>query len=172
MDGITVWNSLIQIASVIIGAIIAFFSSKFLWKQQEDTKLRNLAHALYLEITQKEHYLTSFALMARSNLNADNYPIIPQELYPKDGLYFVFQREIASFDENLSYPLYRFYSNVLEAENERKLILEQTEKINMGTIDNRFDIRKGSFQRMSHSMDEAAILIPDILKKLETVFKK
>lgn len=108
---------------VIIGGIIGLTSSYIMWKMQTRYEKKNVAHALYLELSSLEGSLGAFAkafVNPPPGVSRDAPVIINQPFY-SEGLFLSFKKEIASFNNELSSNLFQFYILLLRAEEYRQI---------------------------------------------------
>lgn len=111
-----------QIIFSLIGGIIGFASSYFMWKMQNKYEKKNIAKAFILEIVSLEESLKIFTKMFE-NPPPDpkiKYINISQPFYT-NGLFFSFRKEICFFNRKLSENLFTFYMNLLKAEELRQM---------------------------------------------------
>ena len=150
-----------EVIFVIIGGIIGFASSYFMWKVQTRYEQENVARALYLELSSLEEQLKAFTgafMNPPPGSNRDTPAIINQPFY-NEGLFFSFRKEISSFNEELSNSLFQFYMLLLRAEEFR-----QVDKTDMffGPLN----------KAMKDNIIKAYDLLPDLKKLLEKEFKE
>ena len=117
-----------QIVMVILGALIAssasLSNSFFISNSQTAAEKKNVAKAFSLEITSIKETLKN--MDANFVDNAANTDIFIQEtpFYSDQGMYFLLQKDIFLLDDNTSQDLFIFYTNLLTAEQNRKLVFE------------------------------------------------
>lgn len=111
-----------EIIFSVIGGIIGFASSFFMWKIQVRYEQKNIAKAFILEISSLEESLKIFVGMF-NNPPPDpkiKYISIDQPFYT-NGLFFSFRKEICFFNRELSTSLFTFYTDLLKAEELRQM---------------------------------------------------
>lgn len=113
--------------SAVIGGTIGFFSSYFMWKAQIKYDKKNIAHGFHMEIYSLENRLKLFAdvfsgVTPPPPQHKTEDPVeISDPLYTNDGLFFVFRKEMSTFNIELSKSLFEFYTYLLTAEKDRKI---------------------------------------------------
>lgn len=145
-----------EVIFVIIGGIIGFVSSYFVWKVQTRYEQKNVARALYMELSSLEDRLHTFAgvfMNPPSGIDRDAPMKINQPFYT-EGLFFSFRKEISSFNKELSNSLFQFYMYLLTAEQFRQV--GETDMF---------------FQQLNNAMKDNIVkvyrLLPDLKKLLE-----
>jgi hypothetical protein len=124
----------------LIGVIGALSASYLAWNLQQQTldkqqteEIDNIASALYIDVSIVEERLKK-ALTIQSQINKSQLGISGSSLaidlpyYPKNGLYYVFNKDISRFDKGTSRDLYAFYNNIIELENRREFTKTIQEK--------------------------------------------
>lgn len=145
-----------EVTFVIIGGIIGFASSYFMWRVQTRYKQKNVARALLTELSSLEEGLKTFAQVFVNpppQFNRDAPVKINQPFYT-EGLFFSFRKEISSFNKELSNSLFQFYMHLLTAEQFRQV----------GETDMFF---KQLNNAMKDNIVKAYRLLPDLKKLLE-----
>lgn len=145
-----------EVIFVIIGGIIGFGSSYFVWKVQTRYEQKNVARALYMELSSLEERLHAFAgvfMNPPSGVGRDAPMKINQPFYT-EGLFFSFRKEISSFNKELSNSLFQFYIHLLTAEQFRQV----------GETDMFFRQLNNA---MKDNIVKAYRLLPDLKKLLE-----
>ncbi len=130
-------NTLI-IPIILTAAATAIFTYLFTWKLAHDARIaeqRNIAQALYIDISQTEDHFNSalsdfndqvvyFIATADLNilLNTPQMLWDPRPYYTENNAYFAFQKDISKFDSDLSAKLYSYYLGVMNIEFKRGYI--------------------------------------------------
>lgn len=149
--------------SAVIGGVIGFLSSYFMWKTQIKYDKKNITRGFYLEIYSLENRLKLFADVFSGvtplppQHKTDDLVEIPEPLYADDGLFFVFRKEMFSFSSDLSKSLFEFYTYLLTAEKDRKIA-----KSDM--------FFKPANDEMKNCIVEAHKLLPSLKELLEKEF--
>jgi hypothetical protein len=107
-----------------VGGTIGFTSSYLMWKKQNRFNQKNIACALYLEISRLEEHLKK--LLEHDSL------LIALPIYSEQGLFFIFTKEISFFEPELSTKIFNFYGWLNQAENIRQI---DTEKVAYGVVE-------------------------------------
>ncbi len=120
-----------ELALLIIGVVLGALASGIVqWKishDEEDVELRNVAQALYIDISSVEetyNYSLNHTSIDKNHITVNNV-----HYYDDNGLYFIFNKDISKFDSETSKDLYDFYSFVLDVENKQEELLAINEKL-------------------------------------------
>jgi hypothetical protein len=124
MDQNTKTQIVILIAGVLIGGGIYLTNSLLLWNASVSKDRSDVAGGIYIDLSSLESYLieTDREFLA----NPDEKYIFIQEtpLYPDNGLYFAYQRDISTMDRKIARDTFTFYGHLLSAERDRNNIYE------------------------------------------------
>ena len=114
----------ILIVGVLIGAGLYLTNSLYLWNASENKDKAEIAVGISLDIESFEEYLitTDQGFLANDGENAIFVQATP--LYPDNGLYFSYQRDIPKMDRKVAKDTFSFYNHLLSAERDRALIFE------------------------------------------------
>lgn len=100
--------------------------------QQQIIEQHNIARALYIDISMIEDRLNSSLALSPINKSSLDDPEFFEssniQFYSKDGLYYVFNKDISRFDSATSADLYIFYNDIIEMEDGRDFINIYAEK--------------------------------------------
>jgi hypothetical protein len=124
MDEKTKAQILILILGVIIGASGYLANSLILWNASVNKDRSDIAEGLYLDVSLLEDYLV--ATDREFLANPDDKYIFVQgtPLYPDNGLYFAYQRDIPRMNRKIAQDTFTFYNHLLSAERDRNQIFE------------------------------------------------
>ena len=124
MDEQTKAQILILILGVLIGGSLYLTNSLFLWNASVNKDKSDVAEGLYLDVSSIEDYLV--AADREFLANPDDKYIFVQgtPLYPDNGLYFAYQRDISKMDRKIAQNTFTFYNHLLSAERDRNQIFE------------------------------------------------
>ena len=124
MDEQTKAQILILILGVLIGGSLYLTNSLFLWNASVNKDKSDVAEGLYLDVSSIEDYLV--AADREFLANPDDKYIFVQgtPLYPDNGLYFAYQRDISKMDRKIAQNTFTFYNHLLSAERDRSQIFE------------------------------------------------
>jgi len=116
-----------ELTLIIVGVIFGALATGIVtWKLSHDEKeaeLRNIAQALYTDVSTIEDSLNAdMRGFNQSELSDQNSYKFTTNQYYNNGLYSVFSKDIMRFDSNISADLYDFYSIVIDNENKRQVI--------------------------------------------------
>ena len=124
MDKNTRDQILILMLGVIIGASGYLVNSLFLWNTSIAKDKGDVAEGLYFDVALHEDYLVAIDQEFLAN-PADKYIFIQgTPLYPDNGLYFVYQRDVSRMDRKIANDTFTFYNHLLAAERDRDRIFE------------------------------------------------
>jgi hypothetical protein len=123
MDETTKSQIVILILGVLIGGGIYLTNSLFLWNASVEKERSDVAEGLYIDVSSFEDYLIE---ADREFLVNDEKYIFVQgtPIYPDNGLYFAYQRDISKMDRKIAQDTFTFYSHLLAAERDRDNIYE------------------------------------------------
>ncbi|MFH0967085.1 MAG: hypothetical protein V1862_05330 [Methanobacteriota archaeon] len=124
MDISTRTQILILVLGVLIGASGYLINSLFLWNTSVNKDKSDIAEGLYLDISWLEDYLISTNQEFLANPDEKYIFVHVTPLYPDNGLYFAYQRDIFKMDRDLAKDTFTFYNHLLSAERDRSLIFE------------------------------------------------
>jgi len=127
-----------QLLGVIIGAIIAFLSSFYLFWIRERNKIRAIARGFCVEFKVYRDWLNEWisyisklddAKMQNQHIRIE-YPF-PESLnrafFDEDSLYYHFRKEVFEFDESTAMKIFSFYSCLKGADESRQILLHNFE---------------------------------------------
>jgi hypothetical protein len=124
-----------QIVMIVLGALIAssasLTNSFFILNAQTATEKQNIAKAFSLEITSLQDDLKNMDTGFLNETGQNAVFIQETPFYSDQGMYFLLQKDIFLLDDNTSQDLFIFYTNLLAAEQDRKLVFEIQRKGDM-----------------------------------------
>ena len=124
MDKNTRDQIIILMLGVIIGASGYLANSLFLWNTSINKDKGDVAEGLYFDVLLHEDYLVAIDQEFLANLN-DKYIFVQgTPLYPDNGLYYVYQRDVSRLDRKIANDTFTFYNHLLAAERDRDRIFE------------------------------------------------
>lgn len=117
----------------IVGGASTFISSYLLDQHQQDLEEKNVAQAIFIDVSQTSFYLNASLAKynagqqySRNGKNDSTFIFYyPNPYYRDNGLYFVHSSEISKFNSNLSTEIFQYYNTVLFLENERQYIVSR-----------------------------------------------
>jgi hypothetical protein len=115
---------LILLLGVLIGASGYLANSLFLWNTSVNKDKYEISEGLYFDVSSIEGYL--IATDREFLANPDERYIFVQgtPLYPDNGLYFAYLRDIPRLDRKIGQDTFTFYNHLLAAERDRDNIYE------------------------------------------------
>ena len=124
MDQNTKTQILILIIGIFIGGGIYLTNSLFLWNASVSKERSDVAGGIYIDVSSFENYLVEIDQNFLANPD-DKYIFIQSTpLYPDNGLYFAYQRDISKMDRKIAQDTFMFYGHLLSAERDRNNIYE------------------------------------------------
>ena len=114
----------ILMLGVLIGASGYLANSLFLWNTSVNKDKSDIAEGLYLDISSIEDYLVAADREFLANPDDEYIFVQATPLYPENGLYFAYQRDISRLDRKIAQDTFTFYNHLLSAERDRNLIFE------------------------------------------------
>ena len=156
-------NAIFILLSAVIGGVIGFLSSYFMWNAQLKRDKKNIALGFYMEISSLEKTLKLYADVFDGvtppppQFKPDDPVDVPDSFYTNDGLFFVFRKEMSSFNRDLSKSLFEFYTYLLTAEKNRK-------------IDKSDMFFRSANDEMKNCIIKAYKLLPSLMELLEKEF--
>lgn len=126
MDEKTRNQIIILLLGVLIGAAGYLANSLFLWTTSLNKEKSDIAEGLYLDVSSLEAPLVlADKEFQESGEDCDDLVFARSNpLYPDNGLYYSYQRDIPKINRVLARNTFSFYSHLLSAERDRKLIFE------------------------------------------------
>ena len=124
MDEKTKKDIIILILGVLIGASGYLANSLFLYYTSVNSDKSDIAEGLYLDVSSLNDTLiaTDQGFIANPG---DKYIFVQATaLYPDNGLYFAYQRDIPRMNRKIAQDTVTFYNHVLTAERARSLIFD------------------------------------------------
>jgi hypothetical protein len=114
----------ILIIGVLIGSTMYFATSLFLWNASVSKDKSDIAEGLYLDVASIEDYLVATDQQFLANPDDQYIFVQGTPLYPDNGLYYAYQRDISKLDRKIGQDTFTFYNHLLSAERDRNLIFE------------------------------------------------
>jgi hypothetical protein len=114
----------ILIIGVLIGSSIYLANSLFLWNATVNKEKSDIAEGLYLDVASIEDYLVAADQQFLANPDDQYIFVQGTPLYPNNGLYYAYQRDISKLDRKTGQDTFTFYNHLLSAERDRNLIFD------------------------------------------------
>jgi hypothetical protein len=124
MDENTKAQIMILIIGVLIGGGLYLTNSLLLWNMSVNKDKSDIAVGLNLDVSSLENYLVAADREFLANPDGRYIFVQATPLYPDNGLYFVYQRDISRMDRKVAEDTFTFYNHLLSAERDRNLIFE------------------------------------------------
>ncbi|MEI7857439.1 MAG: hypothetical protein WCH85_08050 [Methanomicrobiales archaeon] len=124
MDAKIKTQILILLLGVLIGASGYLANSLILWNASVNKERSDIANGVYLDVSSLENYIVSTDREFLSNPHGNYIFVQATPLYPDNGLYFAYQRDIPRMDRKIAQDTFTFYNHLLSAERDRNLIFE------------------------------------------------
>jgi hypothetical protein len=109
---------------VLVGGGLYLANSLFLYYTSIDQERSDIAEGLYLDVSSLNETLIATDQEFLSTSGDKNIFVQATSLYPDNGLYFAYQRDIPRLDRHVAENTVTFYNHVLSAERARSLIFE------------------------------------------------
>lgn len=124
MDENTKAQIMILIIGVLIGGGLYLTNSLLLWNMSVSKEKSDIAVGLNLDVSSLEDYLVAADREFLANPDGRYIFVQATPLYPDNGLYFAYQRDIPRMDRKVAEDTFTFYNHLLSAERDRNLIFE------------------------------------------------
>jgi len=115
---------LILVLGVLIGASGYLANSLYLWNTSVNKDKSEIAEGLFFDVSSIEGYLISTDQEFLANPSEKYIFVQGTPLYPDNGLYFTYQRDIPRMDRTIGQNTFTFYNHLLAAERDRNNIYE------------------------------------------------
>jgi hypothetical protein len=190
-------NGFFTILGVVIGAILGLICSFGLWLLEKNYQERNVAYGFYLEIKESEVRINEMATVLSNISTCPQRDIIhikvgipgtfsqpndtnsqttgsvyaPSEsFYPQHGIFLENRKEISRFHLELANSLYKYYTNLFEAENDRLFL--NTVRTSGDRFLNNPEIMRAKYEDMKSRIIYCSNEIPKLKKLLEDRINK
>lgn len=124
MEDTTKTQITILVLGVLIGASGYLVNSLFLWETSLSQDRSDTAEGLYLDVSSMEDYIISLDQGFLANPDEKYIFVQAAPIYPDNGLYFAYQRDIPKMDRKIAQDTVTFYNHLLTAERDRDRIFE------------------------------------------------
>jgi hypothetical protein len=166
----------LQIIMVLLGALIAssasLSNSYLLWNSQVNSEKKNIAQGFSQEIVSMEPGLTDLDNNLINSSSSNDVFIQETPIYPDTGMYFVLQKSVFLLDENTSRDLFFFYTNLISAEQNRKLVWEIQRKSDTRVLTNSEKLRQKMLTKsIKQSINNSVTVMPALEKELDAIYK-
>ena len=171
MDQQTKIQIFVLLVGVLIGAGGYLANSLFLWDTSLVKEKTDIGEGLYLDVSALNETLTAADHDFQIPGENDNDFIFVQStpLYPSNGVYFSYQRDIPKLDRQIARHTFTFYRHLLAAERDRSLIYEIERQ---GDVRNLTPSERKRQQVLSQNVaDEVNIsvrLLPPLMQELDS----
>jgi hypothetical protein len=160
-----------QIIMLILGAIIAstasLGNSYFLWSSQTTIEKKNIAQAFSLELTTIKDDLKILNAGFVNGTSKNDVFIQETPFYSDTGMYFLLQKDIFLFDDKTSRDLFFFYTNLLSAEQNRKLVFEIQRKGDVRQLTTPEKYRQSMLTKnIKQAINNSVTVLPDLETEL------
>jgi hypothetical protein len=169
MDDSTKMQILILVAGVLIGGGLYLTNSLYLWNASVVKDKTEIAVGISLDIESLEEYL----LATDQGFQADDgerYIFVQATpLYPDNGLYFSYQRDIPKMDRKVAQDTFTFYTHLLSAERDRALIFEIQRQGDLRELTSP-ELRRQQIltRHAAHELNTSVMLLPILKQELGT----
>ena len=168
MDQQTKAQIYILIVGILIGGGLYLANSLILYTTSMNQDRSDIAAGLSLDVSSLEDYLltTDQGFLANSG---DRYIFVQATpLYPDNGLYFAYQRDIPKMDRKVAQDTFTFYNHLLSAERDRNLIFEIQRQGNLRDLTTSERTRQQVLTRnVASEVNTSVSLLPALKKELD-----
>jgi hypothetical protein len=159
---------IILVLGIIIGASGYLANSLILWNTSVDKEQSDIAEGLYLDISSVEDYLVAADRDFLTNPGETNIFVQATPLYPDNGLYFAYQRDIPKMDRKIAHDTFTFYNHLLSAERDRNLIFEIQRQGDLRELTTAEKRRQQIYtQSAAREVNISVSLLPPLKKELD-----
>ncbi len=109
---------------VLVGGGLYLGNSLFLYYTSVDQERSDIAEGLLLDVSWLNETLIATDQEFLTTSGDRSIFVQATSLYPDNGLYFAYQRDIPRLDRNVAEDTVTFYNHVLSAERSRNIIFE------------------------------------------------
>lgn len=161
---------------VLLGALIAstasLSNSYLLWNSQMTSEEKNVAHGFSQEITFMEPGLINLDNHLNNESSANAVFIQETPIYPDTGIYFVLQKSVFVLDEKTARDLFFFYTNLITAEQDRKLVWEIQRNSDARDLTPSEKLRQQELTKnIRQSVNNSVTVMPVLEKELSATYK-
>jgi|WetSurMetagenome_2_1015567.scaffolds.fasta_scaffold01907_2 hypothetical protein len=115
----------VLLIGVLIGAGVSLTNSLILWNNSLNKEKSDIAEGLYLDVSSLQDTLVLADKEFQSGDTCDDDIFVQSApLYPVNGLYYSYQRDIPKMNRKIAQDTFAFYSHLLSAERDRSLIFD------------------------------------------------
>jgi hypothetical protein len=165
------------ILGCLIAGLIGLLATFLLWERQKKYRRSQIARGFIIEIEMMEKKIENFVEYWRNNKQmpiTDVYHFLRvikqfkseineiRPIYPKDGFFYIFQRDIFIFEKELSKALLEFYQNLITAEKCYQELISPKQP--NAAQEEKFALNKKIFE----SLEYAYLLIPYLKTSLSS----
>jgi len=170
MDENTKTQILILMFGVLIGASGYLANSLILWNTSMNKDRSDIAEGIYLDVSSLEDYLVAADQEFLANSDGKYIFVQATPLYPDNGLYFAYQRDIPKMDRKIAQDTFTFYNHLLSAERDRNLIFEIQRLGDLRELTNA-ELRRQQIltQHAAREMNISVNLLPVLKQELDAV---
>jgi hypothetical protein len=169
MDNTTKTQILILIVGVLIGGGLYLTNSLYLWNTSVDKDKVEIAEGLSLDIESLEAYLLTTDQGFLENSGERYVFVQATPLYPDNGLYFSYLRDIPKMDRKVAKDTFSFYNHLLSAERDRALIFEIQRQGDLRELTSTEQRRQQILTRhAAQELNTSVSLLPILKQELET----
>ncbi len=160
-----IFLTIITVASTLLGVFIGGWQANEVYQQEQKNELKNIAQALYFDISGIEDVLNNS--LNHSSSKPGFIHVLGYKYYDNNGLYYIFSKDISRFDSETSEDLYDFYGFILALENSQEDLLTVTKKrLDTGNVTDYDYVNAYEITRMLCST------MPDGIKKANKIKKE
>jgi len=167
MDKNTRDQIIILMLGIIIGASMYLANSLFLWNTTVNKDKSDISEGLYFDVTSIEDYLVAADQEFLANPAGTYIFVQGTPLYPDNGLYYAYQRDIPRMDRKIAQDTFTFYNHLLAAERDRNRIYEIQRVGDLRDLTSAERRRQQILtQNVAHELNMSVSLLPTLKQKL------
>jgi hypothetical protein len=161
----------VLILGVLIGAGGYLANSLILWNTSLNKEKSDIAEGLYLDVSYVQESLIIADREFQTGDDCDDDIFIQSTpLYPGNGLYYSYQRDIPKLDRGIARDTFTFYDHLLSAERDRSLIFEIQRQGDVRNL-TPAELRRQEVltQNIAREVNISVGLLPALKQELDTV---
>ncbi len=170
MDKQTKIQIYILLIGVLIGAGGYLANSLILYNNSLNKDKSDIAEGLYLDVSSLQDSLVladQEFQHPEDDCNADIF-VQSSPLYPANGLYYSYQRDIPRLDREIARDTFTFYNHLLSAERDRSLIFEIERQGDVRNLTGA-EVRRQQIltQNVAYEVNASVKLLPALKQELD-----
>jgi hypothetical protein len=159
---------LILIIGALMGGGIFVVNSSYLWSVTLSKEKLDISEGISIDISALNQNLLNIDQSFLENSNNDKYIFLRlTPIYPDNGLYFSYQRDISKLDRKVANDTFVFYHHLLAAELYRNdIYVIQNGKSTSDLTTTEFKQQQLLTQNIAYEINESVKLLPVLKQEL------